>query len=147
VGPVDGDTADEWASVVLRGFGMPEEGLATMMAASVENPHFRPYAVWDGNDIVGGASLFIYHEVGALNAASTLPSHRNRGAQSALIAIRAREAGAAGCRWLTAETGKPTEDSPNPSLNNLVRAGFQPLYHRRNWNWEPSGESVPPSRR
>ncbi|MEH1168510.1 GNAT family N-acetyltransferase [Micromonospora sp. CPCC 205539] len=135
VGPVTAEFADQWASVVLRGFGMPEEGLGAMLAASVTDPRFRPYAAWDGAEMVAGANLFVHGEVGALNAASTLPAHRGRGAQSALLAARAAAAVAAGCRWVTAETGRPEPGSSNTSLNNMLRAGLTPLYDRRNWLW------------
>jgi GNAT superfamily N-acetyltransferase len=128
----------QWASAVLRGFGMPEEGLADMLAAGLAHPSFRPFAAWDGDEIVATANLFINGEIGSLNTAATLPSHRNRGAQSALIAARAKEAANAGCRWLCAETGRPAEGEINPSLNNLVGAGLRPLYHRQNWAWSPA---------
>ncbi|MEU4409467.1 GNAT family N-acetyltransferase [Streptosporangium sp. NPDC023963] len=137
VGPVGPGAASEWASVVLRGFGMPEEGLAEMLAASVGHPAFRPFAVWDGDEMVAGANLFVHGEIGSLNAASTLPGHRNRGAQSALLAARAKEAANAGCRRLVAEAGLPAEGSANPSLNNMLAAGLRPLYNRRNWIWRP----------
>ena len=45
-------------------------------------------------------------DVAALNTGATL-STRNKGAQSELIAERARYAERAGCRWLIAETGQP----------------------------------------
>jgi hypothetical protein len=72
VGPVAPADAEEWASVTLRGFGMPEEGLADMMAASVEDLDFRPFAVWDGDEMVATARLFVRGEVGSLNSAATL---------------------------------------------------------------------------
>ncbi|MFF3439810.1 GNAT family N-acetyltransferase [Streptosporangium sp. NPDC002721] len=137
VGPVGPGEAEEWASVVLRGFGMPEEGLGEMMAASAGHPAFRPFAAWDGDDMVAGANLFVHGEIGSLNAASTLPGHRNRGAQSALLAARAEEAAKAGCRRLVAEAGLPAEGSANPSLNNMLAAGLRPLYDRQNWIWRP----------
>jgi GNAT superfamily N-acetyltransferase len=140
VGPVGPDTAREWASVVLRGFGMPEEGLAEMLVASVDSPAFRPFAVWDGAEMVAAANLFVHGAVGSLNSTATLPSHRNRGAQSALLAARAEEAAKAGCRWLIAEAEEPAEGSKNPSLDNMVKAGLRPLYRRQNWIWRPGTE-------
>jgi GNAT superfamily N-acetyltransferase len=135
VGPVPPTDIDEWASTTLRGFGMPEEGLADMMAASVEGSDFRPFAAWDGDDMIAAANLFVRGEIGSLNSAATLPGRRNQGAQSALLAARAAAAAEAGCRWLVAETGKPEDGVPNSSMNNLLRAGLRPLYERRNWNW------------
>jgi GNAT superfamily N-acetyltransferase len=146
VGPVAPEAASEWASVILRGFGMPEEGLAEMLAASVGHPAFRPFAVWDGDEMVAGANLFVHGEIGSLNAAATLPGHRNRGAQSALLAARAKEAENAGCRWLVAEAGLPKEGSANPSLNNMIAAGMRTLYNRQNWIWRPDAGPADGSR-
>lgn len=136
VGPED---FSQWASAALRGFGMPEAGLANMIAAGLAHPGFRPFAAWDGDEIVATANLFIHGEIGSLNTAATLPTHRNRGAQSALIAARSKEAANAGCHWLCAETGRPADGEKNSSQNNLVAAGLRPIYYRQNWTWSPAG--------
>jgi GNAT superfamily N-acetyltransferase len=133
---VDTGRAARWASTLLRGFGMPEQGLTEMMAATVAQPDFRAYAAWDGDEMVAAATLFLHGEVGGISGASTLPTHRGRGAQSALLAIRARAAAEAGCRWLTAQTGRPAEGDHNPSLENMLRLGFRVTYDRRNWVWQ-----------
>jgi GNAT superfamily N-acetyltransferase len=135
VEPVGPGDVREWASTTLQGFGMPEEGLAEMMVASAEHPGFRPFAVWHDDRIVACANLFVHGEVASLNSGATLPDFRNRGAQSALLAARAKEAANAGCHWLVAETGQPAEGERNPSLNNMLRAGLRPLYVRQNWIW------------
>ncbi|MGJ6960560.1 GNAT family N-acetyltransferase [Streptosporangium sp. G11] len=137
VSPVDPGNVRDWATVTFRGFGMPEDGFTEMVAGSVANPDVRPFAAWDGDTMVATGTLFVRGEIGSLNAGATLPSHRNQGAQSALLAARAEAAAKAGCRWLIAETGLPAKGGSNPSLNNLLRAGFRPLYSRRNWNWQP----------
>jgi acetyltransferase (GNAT) family protein len=137
VSPVGPNDLGQWASTALRSFGMPEAGLADMMVAALAHPNFRPFAAWDGDEIVATANLYIHGQIGSLNTGATLPTHRNRGAQSALIAARAKEAANAGCRWLCAETGKPA-DGNNPSLDNLLRSGLRPLYLRQNWNWSPA---------
>ena len=139
VRPVEPVDYPRWASTVLRGFGMPTDGLADMFAAALAHPGFRPFAAWDGEEMVAAANLFVHGSVGSLNATATLPTHQNRGAQSALIAARAAAAAAAGCRWLSAETGRPADGEVNPSLNNLLRCGLRPLYERQNWSWSPAG--------
>lgn len=141
VGPVEADDVLEMATSVLRGSGLPTDGYAEMVAAGVR-ASARPFAVWDGGEMVAAATLFVQGEIGSLNAAATLPGHRNRGAQSALLAARAREAANAGCRWLVAEAEVPAEGGSNPSLNNMQRAGLRPLYHRRNWLWRPAAAAV-----
>lgn len=141
VGPVPDESVPEWASVVLRCFGMPEEYLGPMLAASVRDPGFRPFAAWDGTEMVAAANLFVHGEVGSLNTGATMPTHRGRGAQSGLLAARVAAAAAAGCRWVTGETGQPAQGSSNPSLDNMRRLGMSPLYERRNWVWraQPAG--------
>jgi hypothetical protein len=138
VGPVRPEDLTEWATTAMRGFGMPPESLAPMMAAGATHPGFHPFAAWDGEQMVAAANLLIHGEAGSLNSASTLPTHRHRGAQSALIAARAAAAIDAGCRWLIAETGKPGEGEVNSSLDNLVRSGLAPLYERQDWLWRPA---------
>ncbi|MEU8183653.1 hypothetical protein AB0B85_09755 [Micromonospora sp. NPDC049044] len=136
VGPVADGSVREWASVVLRCFGMPEEHLAPMLVASVRDPGFRPFAAWDGARMVAAANLFVHGEVGSLNTGATVPTHRGRGGQSGLLAARVAAAAEAGCRWVTAETGRPAPGSSNPSLDNMLRLGMSPLYERRNWLWQ-----------
>jgi GNAT superfamily N-acetyltransferase len=138
VGLVEPEEFSRWTSTVLQGFSMPEDGLAEMITAGLHHPGFRPFAAWDGDDLVAAANLFVHNEMGSLNTTATLPSHRNRGAQSALIAARVKEATNAGCRWVCAETGAPADGESNPSLNNLLAAGLRPLYHRQNWTWSPA---------
>lgn len=124
------EQADQWATVMLTSFGMPLEGLVEMTAATVTNPAFRGFAAWDGDRIVATGNLLIQGRVASLHAGATAPDHRGRGAQSALIAARAKAAAAAGCEWVVAETGMT-----GSSLNNMRRAGLHSLYTRQNWTW------------
>ena len=71
------------------------------------SPSSLPFAAWLGDEMIGGASLFLHGETAHLFGASTLPRFRGIGAQSALIAARAQAAREAGARWLVGETGKP----------------------------------------
>jgi hypothetical protein len=129
-----------WTTTVsraaVRGFGMPTEHLPSIAAASLRRGAIEAFGVWDGSSIVAGASLAVVDGVGALLGASILPGHRGRGAQSALIAIRARSARRAGAGRLVAETGRPLVAGGNSSLNNLERAGLVRLYDRTTWNWK-----------
>jgi hypothetical protein len=135
IAPVGKEDADMWAEAVLDGFGMPHEGLAGMIAATVGHPQFFPYAAWDGDAVVGGGNLFVHGPIASLNAGSMKPGQRRRGGQTALIAARVRRARELGCRWVVTETGNPAEGESNPSTNNMLRAGLKPLYVRRNYVW------------
>lgn len=136
VGAVADGDLEEWADVVFRGFGMPPEHLASMAVASARRGAIEPFAAWIDDRLVAGASLAIVDGVAALLGAATLPEFRGLGAQSALIAVRAQAAREAGIDELFAETGRPSVDGANASLNNLVRAGLVPIYDRVNWEWE-----------
>ncbi|BCY08558.1 GNAT family N-acetyltransferase [Actinoplanes sp. L3-i22] len=137
VGPVAAEQAGAWADLVLETFGMPRGDLTAMLASTVGRPGWHPFAAWDGAEIVAGGNVYVSGENAALNAAATRPTHRGRGAQSALIAARAAAAAEAGARRVYAETGKPAVGAHNPSLANMVRAGLTPRYERDNWVWRP----------
>lgn len=89
----------------------------------------------DGDRIVAGANLYLHGTVASLNSGGTLPTHRRRGAQSALISARLKAARAAGATWVVGEAGVPAGARSNPSLDNQLRAGLVVRYHRQNWLW------------
>ena len=64
-------------------------------------------------------------------AAATAESHRQRGAQQALIAARIEQAERIGCSILVSETLTMLEHS----LRNLQRAGFQEVYEKEVYEW------------
>lgn len=134
---VDAGSAAEWAVTLLRGFESAGKGLEEMFAATVHTPGFRLYAAWDGDDLVAAAMTYRRADVVHMSGAATLPSHRNRGAQSALLARRLADARAEGCTLAVAETGKEAPGQHNDSLRNMHRCGFRTLYARRNWLWRP----------
>jgi GNAT superfamily N-acetyltransferase len=138
---VGAEHAAEWGSLLVRGFGMPEEGLASMSAGIVTHPGFVPYAAWDGDRMVAVGDYFVHGDAAEGFGAATLPEYRGRGAQSAILARALGDAAAAGCRYFVAETGSEAPGEHNPSLHNMLRAGFQVCYERRNWVWQapPAG--------
>ncbi|TDD59953.1 GNAT family N-acetyltransferase, partial [Kribbella antibiotica] len=107
VGPVTPEDAAEWGRLIVSTFGMPLGGLDAMLAASVTHPGFRPFAAWDGDQLVAGGNLYLHQSAGVVNAGATLPTYRNRGAQSAVIAARIAAARDAGVDWVIAEAGQP----------------------------------------
>ncbi|WP_329454081.1 GNAT family N-acetyltransferase [Streptomyces sp. NBC_01497] len=136
--PVEPGEADRWASVMMRGFGMPEEHYTEMVAASAVHPDWYPHAVWLDGELVGTGTMYRSGESAQLFAGAVLAHARNRGGQSELLAARARVAGTLGCRLLVAETGTEADGSHNPSLHNMLRLGFHVAYERRNWLWQPA---------
>ncbi len=80
-----------------------------------------------------GGGLYSADGVGYLGFAGTLPEHRGRGAQSALLAERIRRAGELGCDVLVTETGERRDDRPSNSYRNILRAGFAEVAVTANW--------------
>jgi len=114
-----------------------EEPVAPCLAAAVSLPWWRIYLAFDGEQPVATGVLHVADEIGWLGWGATLESHRKRGAQSALIAARIRDARAMGCRWINVETAPDTPEKPNPSYRNMERAGFRVLYMRPSHAWLP----------
>lgn len=132
VRPLGVDDVPGWARIIREAFGMTDPDLTPMLRGAVEDPVAQVFGAFDGDLLVGAGALYVVDGVGSLNTGGTLPSHRRRGVQSALLAARAAAAADSGCRLLTAETGGSDDD---PSARNLVRAGFVRAYHRVNWTW------------
>jgi hypothetical protein len=126
----------------MRGFGMPDGDIADMLIPGYGSDDVQMFGAWDGDNLVAGASSFIWEDVAVLHSATTLPSHRNRGAQCALIGVRVAAAAEAGCRWIVAQTGVPDLGTANPSTNNMIRAGLAPLYARPVWTWGTPNATV-----
>jgi hypothetical protein len=106
--------------------------VAELMAGSIEGD-IRPFAAWDGDEMVAAADPYVDRDIGSFNATSTLPGYRSRGAQTALIAACIKAAAEAGCRWVVAETGVLDEGMSSASLDNLKGAGLPPHYVGQNW--------------
>lgn len=141
---VDGDlAADErerlgeaWARIVAQNFSLPRS-FAPWFRELADRDNWLLYVAMDRNTPVATGALFLTTVGGErfaeLTFASTLPDHRGRGAQSALIARRVADARALGARWIATETDEERPDRPNPSCRNLERLGFPVVYVRANW--------------
>ena len=103
-------------------------------AATAGQPGFFHYMAFDGKRPVAIAALCVFEDIGYLMAASTAESHRQRGAQQALIAKRIERAERIGCAMQVAETLTMLEHS----LRNLQRAGFREAYEKEVYEWKSS---------
>ncbi len=139
IAELDTERAMSFARIVRSGFGMPDL-VDPWFASVVGRPGWRHFAALDGNDIVAGGMLYAAHGTAWLGFASTLATHRGRGAQGALIARRLREAAALGCDWAVTETAEPLPDRPAPSHANMLRLGFTEAYRRQNYTLTLGGE-------
>jgi ribosomal protein S18 acetylase RimI-like enzyme len=86
---------------------------------------FERYLAWRAGEIAGGASLRMSDGVAQLCGAATLPAHRRRGVQSALLRHRLALAAARGC-----DIAVVTTQPGSKSQENVQRFGFSLLYVR-----------------
>jgi GNAT superfamily N-acetyltransferase len=129
IGP---DRADQYVGVLAAGFGIPAD-VAGMMAHLPGRPGWGCYLACAGDEPVAAGAVFVRGDHAWLGQATTLPDHRRRGGQSALMAARIAEARAAGAAVVVTETGETVEGRPEHSYRNILRAGFEPAYVRPNY--------------
>ncbi len=127
-------TSDEraaFARVVRVSYGLPEAVEATI--ASAPDGGWQCWLALAGDEPAGAAALFAADGAAYLGLAGTLPEHRDKGAQTALLAARIRRAAQLGCDVVVTETGERRDDRPSNSYRNILRAGFKELGVTENW--------------
>ncbi len=125
----------KFGKVVTTAFGW-DEHLAEWIAETLGRPGWQHYAAFDGEQLVATAATFVKGKTAWFDMAATLPTHQGRGAQSALLARRIIDAGAAGVEQIAVETAEQTEDKSAPSYRNTQRFGFRIGYVRPNFIWK-----------
>jgi GNAT superfamily N-acetyltransferase len=126
----------EWLDVVADAFAVADnQGVAShedfprdvvvnamrhMAAAGL-----RHYLALRDGVPAGGASMHMAGGVAQLTGAATLPQHRRRGVQSALLSARLADAAAEGC-----DLAVVTTQPGSKSQQNVQRNGFDLLYAR-----------------
>ena len=128
---------DRWLDLLVAGFASPDSQGATWreeypravvnqaVRALNASPGFRRFLARRRGEPAGAASLRISDGLAQLTGSATLPQHRRRGVQSALLAWRLALAAQAGCD-LTVVTTQPG----SKSQQNVQRLGFELLYSR-----------------
>jgi GNAT superfamily N-acetyltransferase len=121
--------ADVYETTVAAELGVPAD-ISAGIRSTLGRPAWHYYLALDGERPVAGAALFVRDDFAWCGLAATLPGDRRRGAQSALLVRRLRDAAALGCTWVTCDTLEETAERPNPSLRNMRRLGFEIDYLR-----------------
>jgi GNAT superfamily N-acetyltransferase len=135
VGPAE---AAAWLDAVTTGFLNPDsyDGLpshesyareaierATSDMASADG--FERYVAYRHGVLAGGASFRSFEGVAQLCGSATLPGHRRKGVQTALLSHRLSEAVKRGC-----DVAVVTTQPGSKSQQNVQRSGFAVLYVR-----------------
>ncbi|MDX1883401.1 GNAT family N-acetyltransferase [Mycolicibacterium sp. 120270] len=130
------DELEAWLDVVVTGFAYPDDqGTPThedfpreiveraerdLVAAGA-----RTYLARRDGVVAGGGGMRITDGVAQLVGAATVPEHRRRGVQTALLATRLADAAAAGCDIAVVTTAPGSK-----SQQNVQRQGFHFPYTR-----------------
>jgi GNAT superfamily N-acetyltransferase len=125
------EAARSFAHVVRLSYGLPEAIEPAIARAPAAG--WRCWLALDDDEPAGAAGLYAARGVGYLGFAGTLPEHRGKGAQGALLAARIRQAAGLGCDLLVTETGERRDDRPSNSYRNILRAGFEEVAVTSNW--------------
>lgn len=102
----------------------PRSALETAEQAGVDAGAQAFMALLDGQP-AGSGGLHVVGEIAQLTGAGTLPEHRRRGVQTALVQARLADASAAGCSYAVVTT-----QPGSTSQANMRRAGFELGYTR-----------------
>lgn len=140
-----------WLHAVATGFAHPDvfdgppshesvapNALARVFEDFARIPGLVSYLAEHDAALAGGASLRIIDGLAQLCGAATLPDHRRRGVQSALLRARLVDAAHDGC-----ELAIVTTQPASKSQENVQRAGFTLLYARAIMVRQPRGETNP----
>jgi GNAT superfamily N-acetyltransferase len=111
-----------FARTFVRAVGAPDDA-----RISIERWNARLYVAFVDGEPAGAGALSILDGVGHLANMATIPELRCRGAQTALIRRRIRDAAAAGCTLVSTGTSDGT------SRRNLERAGLRAAYAKSAW--------------
>ncbi len=117
-----------WTQTVSQGFAehfpVTPELLEVMEGFANRADAANFFAYLDG-ELAGGGAVSAYEKVGGLFGASTLPAHRRRGVQRALLIARIQWAQAQGC-----DLAVSIAQNGSVSHRNIERFGFRVAYTR-----------------
>jgi GNAT superfamily N-acetyltransferase len=132
------DEGETWLDAVTTGVLQPDsfdgppstetftrEDLERAFADILRAKGMERYLARRGGAVAGGGSLRLEGGVALLCGAATLPEHRRRGVQRALLSERLRAAAQRGC-----DVAVVTTEPASKSQANVQRLGFTLLYSR-----------------
>jgi ribosomal protein S18 acetylase RimI-like enzyme len=127
-----------WIDAVVGGFAaadtfdgpqshetFPRDALERVFGGFGEIRGFHQYLARRDGIVAGGGAVRMFDGLAQLSGAATLPEHRRRGVQSALLSARLLDAARAGC-----DLAVVTTQPGSKSQENVQRAGFELLYTR-----------------
>jgi GNAT superfamily N-acetyltransferase len=129
---IDERDAADFGRIVAECFNWPE-ATQRWLAELVGRPGWRHYMAFDGDAPAATGALYVWGDYAWVDFATTLPQFRKRGAQSAILAQRVRDAAELGCSQVVVETAEDTPQRNAPSYRNMLSFGFREVYVRPNY--------------
>lgn len=133
ISSVDEATSDLYSQVIFMSFDWTDSRLASWLASTVGTDGYQHYLVSKGGKAIAAGALYVEGEMASMAFAGTLEPFRGMGAQRLLLETRLNDAYRLGAKFITAETATQTTVQEVPSYRNMVKAGFEAVYHRQNW--------------
>jgi GNAT superfamily N-acetyltransferase len=127
--------SEDHVRLLMSSFDWPEV-LYPWLASAMTAASWRHYGAYDGSQLAAAASMWVEEGLAAFGPAATHPDFRRRGAQSALVARRVRDAIKAGCTLAVTETAEDRPERKGQSFLNVTRLGFQVAYVRPNYLYQ-----------
>jgi hypothetical protein len=128
----DRPQAELFGTLMCRGFGFPPK-LAPLWSAIVGRPGWSCHLAYLDDRPVGSGIMYAAGGYAWLGGGTTIAEYRNRGVQTALISDRMNVGAEQGVAVFVVETAEPEPAKSRVSYDNLVKAGFKPIYSRRNY--------------
>ncbi len=118
-------TVSPWMHAIARGFSQEITVAEGVFGSFAALPGALAFLARIDGEVVGGCGGRVIPEarIAALFGTATLPEFRQRGVQSALIALRLHEAAKAGCEYAVVST-----NPGSGSQRNMERRGFRVAY-------------------
>jgi len=126
---LDAHQADDW-SRLHRAVRSAPRMLSPWFSAGFGAPGFHHLGVYDGQELVAGAAMFLTGDLMWCGFSATLESHRSRGLQKAIAIERFYVARDRGCRIAHVENDPDTPAGPSVALANMRKIGFHFLYEK-----------------
>ena len=124
--------ADDWSALHRQVRGVPRM-IGPWFSAGFHAEGFVHFGVYDDDELVAGAAMYVSNGLMWKGFSATLTSHRGRGLQKAISIELLHAARELGCHTAHIESDPDTKDQVCISLLNMKKIGFRVLYERQNY--------------
>lgn len=121
-----------FARIVCNAFDLGDEAMP-WIALLPEAAGWHAYLAFAGDEPAGTGALYVSGEAAFTDFGATAPEFRGRGAQTANLVHRVKEALRMDCKRIYSCTGVAVEGDPQHSYANIKKCGFAEAHIRQAW--------------